>query len=403
MRPKAALSALLLATVSAAVVAVLLLWTWQRIATPPAAERAAYAPARKGPLPVLWPAPDVALPAHTGEAVSPHTLEGKVWIASFIFTTCSTVCPLITANTMALMRRLPDDDLRFVSYSVDPEVDTPAVLAAYAQQWNPTESRWLLLRPSVQQLPKLAADMRVDVAETDDPANKVMHSSMFFLVDQRGDVRGVYDSNDAHAVERLVGDTRELLARADSPQQTNAAAGASDSPLGERLYAKLGCDGCHGNAQLAPTLFDLAGSSRRLEDGSEVTVDADYVRRAIVTPGTQVVAGYLKLMPSYEPHLDPSELEALTSYVLARRSAGAAPGAYPSPSAASSAPADGVAPEPTTSALPEPATIVVDPVCSMQVRVTEDTPKVHHAGHDYYFCAPSCAKRFAASPGEFVD
>lgn len=413
MKRKAALSALLLATVSAAVVAGLLLLVWQRISTPPAAERAAYSAERQGPLPVLWRAPDVALPAHTGETVSLRSLEGKIWIASFIFTTCTTACPMITANTMALMRRLPDPQLRFVSYSVDPEVDTLEALADYARSWNPNERRWLLLRPTPQQLPEVAKDMRVDVSPTDDPNNKVMHSSMFFLVDQRGDVRGVYDSNDANAVERLITDSQELLSEVTGPKQSPAELADAPEQQGQRLYEQLGCEGCHGDHRLAPPLFELSGASRHLEDGSSVTVDRDYVERAIVAPGTQVVAGFLKLMPSYEAHLSEPELDSLTSYLLARKrdltaSLEARTALAPSTPPGHGSRSDNLpATKPTTGTQPSeeapPAAIVIDPVCAMKVRVTADTPTVQHAGHDYHFCSASCAKRFAASPSKFVE
>jgi len=188
---------------------------------------------RDGELPVLWPAPEFSFASHTGGTVTPATLKGKVWIADFIFTTCKTVCPLITARMTALQRRIPDSGLHFVSFSVDPENDTVDALAEYARTWNPEERRWTLLATDPSGLDAVARGMRVAVSPTDDPENPIMHTNLFMLVDRYGQVRGVYNSSDKLAVQRLERDARMLLG--------NTA--TTDAPVSKRsgadLYAAL--------------------------------------------------------------------------------------------------------------------------------------------------------------------
>jgi cytochrome oxidase Cu insertion factor (SCO1/SenC/PrrC family) len=96
------------------------------------AEKYAYLPAPSSSteaLPLLWNAPEFLLTDQRGKPVNKAALAGHVWIADFIFTKCTTVCPLITAKMALLQRQIADPSVRFVSFSVDPEHDTEAALA----------------------------------------------------------------------------------------------------------------------------------------------------------------------------------------------------------------------------------------------------------------------------------
>ncbi len=374
-----------LTVLAAAATAGLILYLGRALMAPPGAERAAHQATALEDLPVLWPVPEFDYANHRGTNTSRANLLGKPWVANFFFTTCTTVCPRLTANTVALQRKLADEDVRFVSFSVDPERDSVEVLKAYAERWGADE-RWLLLQPGPAHVRELAAGMRVVVEASDDPVNPIVHTSMFFLVDASGDVRGVYDSNDDAALARLVRDVGDLLDPGDAPTDppsslaTVRGTGSHATADGKYLYEALGCGACHDDERLAPMLKSMLGARRHLEDGSQVVVDRDYIRQSIVAPGEKIVQGYLPLMPSYRAHLDDSQLEALVDFVV--RESGAVAGASPQ--------------EP-------PVDVVNDVVCNMQVRVVEGTPHVRHAGHDYYFCAESCRKRFAADPSRFLD
>ncbi len=374
---------LLLIVVSAAATAAAVLVVWQRLDAPPSAERAAYTHQQGGELPILWPVPEFAFVDHDGDAKTRESLLGHVWVADFIFTTCTSVCPTITATLVLLQRQLSDPRLRFVSYSVDPANDTVQTLKQYATNWNATESRWLLLRPEPAQLHAFADAMHVAVESVDDPDNPITHTSMFFLVDERGDVRGVYDSSDDGALRRLRRDAGELLGT-----ETNSPERAERDPA--QLLQELSCQACHANPQVAPPFTMLASATRDIEGGTAVKVDAEYVRQSILSPGSVVARGYLKLMPSYAGQMSDAELDRLVDHLL--HTAASPPDATGT--------ANEVRPEPT---LESAAELEVDPVCSMQVRVTDATPSAKHEGKDYYFCSKTCLDRFENNPSEFLD
>lgn len=340
---------------------------WGSPATP-AAERYAYDPPPAGELPQLWSLPAFSLVDHRGAELSRESLQGRPFIASFIFTQCTNVCPAITSRLVQIQRRLAGRDVRFVSFSVDPAHDTAPVLAEYARSWSPDETRWALVATDEKRLPELVAAFRVAAEKTSDPDNPIIHSSVFFLVDAQSSVRGVYASEDREAVDRLVADVERLAA---------VSAGAPVDPP-PASYASLGCAGCHERSRLAPPLVDLRGAERALADGSRTVIDDAYLRRALIEPGHEIVEGYLPLMPSYREALTDAEVDGLVQELGERTSA-----------AARVSPAAEVA-------------LVTDPVCHMRVRAEPSAPHTSHAGHEVYFCSEMCRDAFVAAPGRFA-
>ena len=86
-------------------------------------------------LPAMGELPPFTFTNQTEQRVDNEALRGKVWIANFMFTSCPTACPALTRTMKTLVEELPDrEDLQFVSFSVDPETDTPAVLREYADE-----------------------------------------------------------------------------------------------------------------------------------------------------------------------------------------------------------------------------------------------------------------------------
>jgi protein SCO1/2 len=344
-----------------------LLFLRNRSRTPSTAEDYAHLPVKARP-PALWPSPDFSFRAHTGDTASKASLTGKPYIANFIFTTCRTVCPLLTTKMVRLQRQLPGADVRFVSFSVDPEHDTVDALATYAKQWNPDESRWLLLETTNEGLAKVAEGFHVTAQKTDGGLDAVMHSAVFLLVDGQGVVRGAFDSETPEDFTALLAQTRALLGK-----QTEVAATPPRS--GEALFHELSCTNCHERAELAPALGGLKGQRRTLDTGLLVNADDAYVKESILAPDAKRVAGYPLRMPSYVGVMTDDELTSLVAYV----------GSLPAPVAAA----------------PDVA-IAVDPVCHMKVRVTENA--LQSAGADggvTYFCSAWCKSRFAENPDAY--
>ena len=264
-------------------------------------------PPTTGALPVLWQVPPFSFVDQHGRSTTAADLRGHVWITDFIFTRCTTICPLITAKMALVQRRLQNPDLRFVSFSVDPEHDTPEALKRYAAGWRAAESRWILLSTTQAALASIVSGMFVNVKPAEDD---ILHTNLFFLVDARGGVRGIYESDRDDAIERIARDTaalaRESLA-ASSPRD--------EATSGAELYTALGCGACHSRRDIAPPLEGLQGRRVRLSGGVELTAEAAYVRESIVAPSAKIVAGYSIQMPSYERELTPRELDLIVEYV----------------------------------------------------------------------------------------
>ncbi len=140
-------------------------------------------------------------------------LKNKVWVADFVFTTCSGICPSMSKNMSAMSKVFNHyPDVRMVSFSVNPENDTPEVLKKYASKYDAND-RWVFLTGSRDTITKLA----VESFKMGDMKEIVFHSAMFVLVDRKGRIRGYYDSGDASRIERLHQDIPLLRRELDLP------------------------------------------------------------------------------------------------------------------------------------------------------------------------------------------
>jgi cytochrome oxidase Cu insertion factor (SCO1/SenC/PrrC family) len=166
-------------------------------------------------LPVLGSVPEFALTEATGTRLRRADLSGKVWIASFIFTRCGEACPMMMRKETRLQSELPlRDDLRLVSFSVDPDWDTPKVLTDYAHVFGADRGRWLFLTGDKKQVYHLATEgFRLATVDAD-PAKEmpILHSTKLVLVDRHGAIRGYYDSTEEAELRKLIRDVRQVLA-----------------------------------------------------------------------------------------------------------------------------------------------------------------------------------------------
>jgi cytochrome oxidase Cu insertion factor (SCO1/SenC/PrrC family) len=160
--------------------------------------------------------PEFSLQERSGKNITLADLLGKVWIADFVYTSCTDTCPFQTADMARLQDRWRNEsDLRLVSFSVDPEHDTPKVLSRYANRFKADPSRWLFLTGNRAAVSHLVEDgFHLAVA----PALKgthntgvLLHSPRFVLVDRQGRIHGYYDNRDRAAMQRLQKDVTELL------------------------------------------------------------------------------------------------------------------------------------------------------------------------------------------------
>jgi len=165
--------------------------------------------------PVLRTLPDFALTAVTVDGTSPldrRALRGRVWIADFVYTTCAGPCPMLSANMAGLQKRLPKP-IGLLSFTVDPDHDSPEVLTLYARRFSADPQRWFFVAGDKPALVKLFRDgFQIAAVESADapPGQNVAHTTKFVLIDGEGRVRGYYDGDDRASLDALAADAARL-------------------------------------------------------------------------------------------------------------------------------------------------------------------------------------------------
>jgi protein SCO1 len=166
-------------------------------------------------LPRLGAAPAFSLGSDQGKTVTRADYAGSVWIADFIFTRCGGSCPILSARMASLAERMVGvPGVRFVSFGVDPEYDTPEVLAEYGRKLGADPSRWTFLhgeRPVIRALIKDGFKLAIEDGAPDS-VEPILHSTRFVLVDGEGTIRGYYDGMEQPPVDQLEKDARALAA-----------------------------------------------------------------------------------------------------------------------------------------------------------------------------------------------
>ena len=160
------------------------------------------------PLPVIGSIPEFEFVDSDGESVSLNTLKGKVWVADFIFTTCTMACPMMTGNMNIIHKKYKkNDDLRLVSISVYPEYDTPEILKKYAAQYQANTERWHFLTGKEDAVKKVIKDG----FKMGDYEDIIFHSEKFALVDKNGLIRSYYNGMKTEDMNKLKKDIDRLL------------------------------------------------------------------------------------------------------------------------------------------------------------------------------------------------
>jgi cytochrome oxidase Cu insertion factor (SCO1/SenC/PrrC family) len=164
-------------------------------------------------LPKLFPVPNVNLVNEQGRPVALEAMKGYVTVYDFIFTNCAGTCPMMTANMRRLTRKIDvEAPVRFVSISVDPARDTPAVLSEYAKKVR-NDDRWIFLTGDGDAIIKLSVEGFKLAAggPTNDGAEPLLHSSKFAIADKEGVIRHYYGGTDGDASEAVAKVIEDLL------------------------------------------------------------------------------------------------------------------------------------------------------------------------------------------------
>ena len=172
-------------------------------------------------LPVHRTVPDFRLFAHSGQPFGRQSLSGRIWGANFVFTRCPGVCPLLSVQMAKLQTRLEETDqpsVRLVSFSVDPEWDTPQRLKDYANRYSADSKRWIFLTGELNVVQPLVRD-GFQLAMMNAPPEgshtghgpakrleQIVHSDRFVLVDPEFRIRAYYRGDEADLIEQVVHD-----------------------------------------------------------------------------------------------------------------------------------------------------------------------------------------------------
>lgn len=140
-------------------------------------------------------------------------LKGQVWIADFIFTNCDTVCPPMTANMAKLQQMIKEEglDARLVSFSVDPEVDTPEILKEYAGKFDADLTNWdFLTGYSQKEIEDFTLNSFKGLVQKTDQSDQVTHGTSFYLIDQTGTILNYYSGTSDTPFEQIISDIKVL-------------------------------------------------------------------------------------------------------------------------------------------------------------------------------------------------
>ena len=160
------------------------------------------------PLPVIGSIPEFEFIDSEGRDIGLTNLKGKVWVADFIFTTCTMACPIMTGNMNTIHKKYKkNDDLRLVSISVYPEYDTPEVLKKYASQYKADTDTWHFLTGNESTVKEVIKDG----FKIGDYEDIIFHSEKFALVDKNGMIRAYYNGMKTEDMKKLKRDIDNLL------------------------------------------------------------------------------------------------------------------------------------------------------------------------------------------------
>jgi protein SCO1 len=161
-----------------------------------------------------WPVNDFSAQSEENKSFDKKELDGKIWVADFIFTNCADVCPPMTANMTKLQKMVNDEGLKnveFVSFSVDPTVDTPEKLADYAKNFGLNSENWTFLTGYSQEfIQEYAKETFKTLVVKPKEGDQVIHQTYFYLVGPDGKIKKSYSGLNDIPMEEIIDDIKVL-------------------------------------------------------------------------------------------------------------------------------------------------------------------------------------------------
>tara|TARA_R110002012_G_scaffold263456_1_gene446339 strand:+ start:181806 stop:182492 length:687 start_codon:yes stop_codon:yes gene_type:complete len=161
---------------------------------------------------------DFSLINQNGKVITNEDYQDKIYIADFFFTTCPTICPIMTEHMAVIQQEiLNDDDVLLLSHSVTPEIDSVAQLKKYAIEKGVIDRKWNLVTGDKKQIYALARKSYMAVkTDGDGGPFDMIHTENFMLIDKKRRIRGTYDGTDPEEIQRLLADLAVLKASSEN-------------------------------------------------------------------------------------------------------------------------------------------------------------------------------------------
>ncbi|MEP3837257.1 MAG: SCO family protein [Algibacter sp.] len=149
-----------------------------------------------------------SLTNQNGKTITQDDYKNKIYVADFFFTTCQTICPIMTTNMAEIQKEiLNDDDVMLLSHSVTPEIDTVAQLKRYAIKKGVNDKKWNLVTGDKKEIYELARKSYLAVKDQGDGGSfDMIHTENFMLIDKNRQIRGFYDGTNTEDIRRLLND-----------------------------------------------------------------------------------------------------------------------------------------------------------------------------------------------------
>jgi protein SCO1/2 len=145
--------------------------------------------------------------SQTGDTITQAVFDDKIWVADVFFTTCTSICPKLSKGLSTVQDYFKnDDEVKFLSISVDPETDSVPVLRAYADEYGAIDNKWYMVTGNKNELFKFAhEEFFFSATEDEDKEIKFVHDNTLRLVDKEGRFRGMfYDGTNQFEVDSLI-------------------------------------------------------------------------------------------------------------------------------------------------------------------------------------------------------
>jgi len=154
---------------------------------------------------------DFSLTNQNGETISEQFYDNKIYVADFFFTTCPTICPIMTENMFYIQEKTINEEILLASFSVTPKIDSVSQLKKYAIKKGVDDKKWNLLTGDKKEIYELARKSYL-VAKDDGDGGKydMIHTENFVLIDKERRIRGFYDGTNIEEIDKLLDDIKIL-------------------------------------------------------------------------------------------------------------------------------------------------------------------------------------------------